>query len=104
MIEDIHIDCVDCAKDFVWTSGEQEYYRTKGFMPPKRCRECRESRKKELAASRSKEIVQTRYSATCDECGNETTVPFKPDKEKGPIYCKTCFDERKKDGAKRERR
>lgn len=101
MNEDITISCVDCEKDFVWSSGEQEYYRIKDFMPPKRCRECRETRKKELEESRSREIVQTRYSATCDECGNTTTVPFKPDKTKGPIYCKTCFDNRKKDGFKR---
>lgn len=30
------------------------------------------------------------YSATCDDCGNECEVPFRPTEGK-PIYCNQCF-------------
>ena len=101
MSQDIIIACVDCKKDFEWTVGEQDYYRTKRYMPPKRCSGCRESRKKTLEDNRNKDIVQTRYSSECDKCGKSTTVPFKPDKTKGPIYCKECFRDMKQDGRRR---
>ncbi|MGH9942133.1 MAG: zinc-ribbon domain-containing protein [Pyrinomonadaceae bacterium] len=39
--------CVDCGRDFVFSAGEQAYYRERGFTPPKRCRDCREARKAE---------------------------------------------------------
>lgn len=31
------------------------------------------------------------HQATCDECGNECEVPFKPSGGK-PVYCKNCFN------------
>lgn len=40
-MEDITLTCVDCGKEFVWTVGEQEFYKEKGFEnQPKRCKEC----------------------------------------------------------------
>jgi len=40
------IQCRDCGKDFTWTNGEQEFYKTKGFdRPPVRCRDCRAKKK-----------------------------------------------------------
>ena len=35
------------------------------------------------------------YKATCSFCGNECTVPFKPDPNR-PIYCKKCWAKRRK--------
>lgn len=35
------------------------------------------------------------HKATCAECGNECTVPFKPVQDK-PVYCRDCFMKRKK--------
>lgn len=47
-LQDITIICKDCGKEFVWTVGEQEFYREKGFTnPPVRCKECRDRRKAE---------------------------------------------------------
>src|SRR6478736_1479203 len=40
------ITCRDCGMDFVFTSGEQEFYAQKGFTnEPTRCQSCRQARK-----------------------------------------------------------
>ena len=45
-MEDKTIVCKDCGKEFVFTVGEQEFYKEKGFdNEPVRCPECRKSRK-----------------------------------------------------------
>lgn len=31
------------------------------------------------------------FDVTCDKCGKETQVPFKPTGEK-PVYCRDCFN------------
>jgi len=47
-MEDRTIVCQDCGKDFVFTVGEQEFYKEKGFdNEPKRCKECRDKKKNE---------------------------------------------------------
>jgi hypothetical protein len=44
--EDKTIQCVDCKTNFTFTSGEQEFFSTKGFTnEPKRCPECRRANK-----------------------------------------------------------
>jgi DNA-directed RNA polymerase subunit RPC12/RpoP len=35
------IKCVDCAQEFAWTVGEQEFYKEKGLREPVRCPMCR---------------------------------------------------------------
>ena len=42
---EIHLKCIDCGKTIVLTEGEQAFYKEKGFLYPKRCKECREKRK-----------------------------------------------------------
>ena len=38
--------CQDCGKEFIFTEGEQAFYKEKGFdNEPKRCVECRRARK-----------------------------------------------------------
>src|SRR5215831_12647132 len=40
------LTCRDCGMDFVFTSGEQEFYAQKGFTnEPTRCASCRQARK-----------------------------------------------------------
>ena len=34
-----------CGEDFNFTERDQEFYKEKGFLPPKRCRFCRKARK-----------------------------------------------------------
>lgn len=45
-MEDKTLVCKDCGAEFVFTVGEQEFYKEKGFEnEPVRCPECRRSRK-----------------------------------------------------------
>ena len=45
-MEDKTIVCKDCGKEFVFTVGEQEFYKEKGFdNEPKRCLACKRAKK-----------------------------------------------------------
>ncbi|CCJ33440.1 Zinc finger domain [Caloramator australicus RC3] len=45
---DKNLICKDCGKEFIFTQGEQEFYKEKGFEnEPKRCPECRRAKKLE---------------------------------------------------------
>ena len=47
-MEDKTIVCKDCGKEFVFTVGEQEFYKEKGFdNEPTRCVSCRRARKQQ---------------------------------------------------------
>ena len=40
--------CVDCGSDFIFSEGEQEFYREKGLeSEPKRCADCRRAKKQQ---------------------------------------------------------
>src|SRR5512146_949599 len=44
--EDKSITCVDCGEEFLFTAGEQAFYRERGLTnEPTRCKACREKRK-----------------------------------------------------------
>ena len=44
--EDKTLVCQDCGNEFVFTAGEQAFYKEKGLdNEPKRCKECRNRRK-----------------------------------------------------------
>lgn len=45
MSTDIMQTCIDCGKDFIWTEGEQKYFKDHQLYPPKRCIYCRKIRK-----------------------------------------------------------
>ncbi|MFD1037317.1 RQC-minor-1 family DNA-binding protein [Virgibacillus byunsanensis] len=42
--QDILLKCWKCGDRFTFTVGEQQFYKQKGFVHPKRCEECRELR------------------------------------------------------------
>ncbi|WML33684.1 zinc-ribbon domain-containing protein [Clostridium sp. OS1-26] len=47
------LNCKDCGKDFIFTEGEQEFYKEKGFEnDPVRCPDCRRARKQEQRNNR----------------------------------------------------
>lgn len=86
--EDITLQCADCGCNFEFTVGEQEFYAEKGLVnTPKRCPECRNSRKR----MNNKRAPRKMYTVTCSECHCETQVPFQPSEDK-PVYCKDCFN------------
>ena len=98
-IEDKTIKCVDCGEDFLFTAGEQEFYREKSLThPPTRCKRCREARKGQRPnRSSGKAPARGRgetFPAVCAECGAETQVPFMPTGER-PVYCRDCFQAKK---------
>jgi hypothetical protein len=42
------LHCSDCGQSFIFTAGEQAFYVSKGLSEPKRCKPCRELRKRTL--------------------------------------------------------
>lgn len=43
---DQNLTCSVCGKSFIFTAGEQDFFRQKGFVsPPKRCPDCRRERR-----------------------------------------------------------
>jgi len=47
---DGELTCLDCGREFTFTSGEQRYFWAKGLSEPKRCKPCRMLRKKSLVS------------------------------------------------------
>ena len=43
-MDSMKIKCQDCGKEFVFTEKDQKFYEEKGFVPPKRCKACRNAR------------------------------------------------------------
>ena len=89
------IHCVDCGEDFVWTSGEQIFFRDKGLQnPPKRCKTCKQAKNDRIAtiaAAQASGIKQkVEVAVNCASCGNFTTVPFYPSQGR-PVFCRSCF-------------
>ena len=90
--QDQTIQCKDCGKDFVWTADEQEFYQTKGFNAPMRCKDCRT---KARAAHNNNGGGYDRgprqsFEITCSNCGKPDTVPFQPRGDR-PVLCRDCF-------------
>jgi CxxC-x17-CxxC domain-containing protein len=96
------LNCVDCARQFAFTAGEQRFYESKGFQnKPNRCPDCRTARKAMRAtgngssagggqgAGRPREM----FTATCSNCGGVAEVPFNPRGDK-PVFCRDCFQSR----------
>jgi CxxC-x17-CxxC domain-containing protein len=93
--EDRSILCIDCGTDFVWTAGEQAFFRDKNLQnPPKRCKECKQAKNERLAAIAAAQTTGIRQkievSVKCAKCGVATTVPFYPSQGR-PVYCRSCF-------------
>ncbi|NLC66544.1 MAG: cytochrome C551 [Clostridium sp.] len=52
-MEDKTITCRDCGSEFTFTTGEQEFYKEKGFEnDPVRCPDCRKAKKNQKNNSR----------------------------------------------------
>lgn len=91
-VADKTLVCRDCGREFTFSSGEQEFYASRGLVnEPKRCPECRATRRAERSGGTDTRRV---YSATCATCGAETTVPFEPTQGR-PVYCKDCYTKSK---------
>lgn len=102
--EDQYIRCSDCGEEFVFTAGEQAFYREKGLThAPTRCKGCRENRKAQRSESggmggggaRSRPAMagggsRELHPARCSNCGVETMVPFVPSAGRA-VFCRDCY-------------
>ena len=93
--EDKEIQCIDCSRNFIWSTGEQAFYRDKQLQnPPKRCKECKQAKNERLAAIAAAQASGVRQrievAVNCARCGETTTVPFYPSQGR-PVYCRSCF-------------
>ncbi|MBL8180825.1 MAG: zinc-ribbon domain containing protein [Blastocatellia bacterium] len=93
---DISIVCIDCSETFVFTSGEQAFFRDKGLLnPPKRCKECKKAKTKRIDAIEIGRLLGKRQRidvrAKCARCETITTVPFYPSQGR-PVYCRDCYN------------
>ena len=94
-IQNKDIICIDCGADFVWTIGEQVFFRDKGLEnPPKRCRDCKQAKNDRLAAVNNAQKLgikqKVEVAVYCARCNSYTTVPFYPSQGR-PVYCRSCY-------------
>ena len=102
---DTALTCRDCGQTFTFTSGEQDFYASRGYSEPGRCPDCRAARKAEReggggggygsysSGGYSSRGPREMFTAPCSSCGNEAHVPFQPSGDK-PVYCSDCFQQR----------
>jgi CxxC-x17-CxxC domain-containing protein len=94
MAADTILTCRDCGQQFTFTSGEQDFYASRGYSEPTRCADCRAARKVEReTGGGGARGPREMFTATCSSCGNEAQVPFQPSGDK-PVYCSACFQQR----------
>lgn len=95
--EDASIRCIDCSQEFIWTAGEQTFFRDKQLQnPPKRCKDCKKAKNRRLEAIELARTTGKRHHievrAECAKCSAVTTVPFYPCQGR-PVYCRSCYIE-----------
>ncbi len=106
--QDKTLTCVDCGMEFSFTASDQQFYADRQFSEPRRCPACRAAKKAARGESTGgysggggggygggggggySDRPREMFSATCDGCGKEARVPFRPTGTK-PVYCSDCF-------------
>lgn len=91
---DEYLVCEDCGGEFLFTAEDQEFFNEKRFSAPKRCPDCRSSRKQARLNQRGGGsgggYNKPKYTVICSQCGIETTVPFEPSGNR-PVFCRDCY-------------
>jgi CxxC-x17-CxxC domain-containing protein len=83
------LKCVDCGEEFVFSAGEQLFFRERQFQhEPRHCKKCK--------AKQTTVRGRVETSVTCSECGASTIVPFLPHLGR-PVLCRSCFQRRRGD-------
>ena len=95
-LRDKMLKCVDCGTEFVFTAGEQLFFRDKQFRnEPKRCRSCKTKKSAMVGALPAPQrMPRVETHTVCSQCGKETTVPFRPTQGR-PVLCRECFIQRR---------
>ena len=93
-LADKSLTCVECGAPFTFTSGEQEFFASRGYTnEPKRCPECRSARKNQQRGGSGGGFggaPREMHPVVCAQCGIDTMVPFVPRGDR-PVYCSDCF-------------
>ena len=105
---DRELTCRDCSSPFVFTSGEQEFYASKGLQnDPVRCPSCRTQRKMMrpedrddapsygVYASWGGRTPRQLHVATCSGCQRAAEVPFIARGDR-PVFCSDCYNEERR--------
>lgn len=121
--QDKALTCVECGNEFAFTANEQAFYADRGFTnEPKRCPNCRQSRKANRGGSGYSSGYESgggssgyassgsgggyqrgggssggqreMHVTTCSNCGGEARVPFVPRGDK-PVLCSDCFSQQR---------
>jgi CxxC-x17-CxxC domain-containing protein len=80
------LKCKDCGSDFIFTAGEQVFFKSKSFTnDPAHCKPCKAKRGRGRTRARPETVT------TCAACGQETSVPFRPRLGR-PVLCRLCFE------------
>ena len=77
--------CADCGQEFTFSADDQEFYSTRGFSDPKRCRSCRAQRRTGREGDggggggggfmRGPRPEREMFDVVCSSCGQPTKVP-----------------------------
>jgi CxxC-x17-CxxC domain-containing protein len=108
MYQDRQLTCRDCGATFIFTTGEQEFYATKGLVnAPRRCPDCRRAAKQTKSdggrgsyggggggygGGGYERAPRQMTDAVCAQCGAPTQVPFQPRGDR-PVYCSDCYSQ-----------
>lgn len=109
--EDIQLACGTCSSEFTFTADEQEFYQSKGFQEPKKCKPCRDEAKRNRGGGGGGRGGyggggggrggygggggdRPQFEAICAACNQTTWVPFQPNGSK-PVYCRSCYQDQK---------
>jgi len=89
-LADKTLTCRECGAHFVFTIGEQEFFRSRGLEnEPARCPDCRAARRRGRSGGYERASRQL-YPVVCASCGAATEVPFQPRLGR-PVYCSDCY-------------
>ncbi|MCL5094285.1 MAG: zinc-ribbon domain containing protein [Patescibacteria group bacterium] len=76
--------CSKCHEEFLIIEQEKAFLDEKGLPEPKECPTCRQNRRLSLRSE------QKLYSSTCDKCGKDIIIAFKPPEDQ-KVFCKECY-------------
>jgi CxxC-x17-CxxC domain-containing protein len=109
------LTCSDCGQEFIFSGEDQEFYASRGFNEPKRCRSCRAMRRNDREGGEAggggggggfsrppMRAERELFDVTCSNCGQPAKVPFQPRGDR-PVYCRDCFDRMGSGGGDRGR-
>ena len=95
-VEDKNISCRDCGTCFIFNISQQEFFKSKGFKDPVRCKGCKNKKKGVVTPDPPKSQVPQDMSIKCRDCREsfiftvEKQEVFKSRGFPPPIRCKEC--------------